>query len=225
VGSRRIRPMTAADLALVPEACARCTFWDTSLAELASPADHVDRESKKAERAKAVTGRWGYCGVIAIAEDELLGFLTLAPPGYVPRVGAFATSPISADAAMVTSAYVAPEHRSHGLGRQLVQSAAGLVARRDIRALEALGTYHEGPSCMISAGWLEAVGFEVIRPHPVTPRMRMDLQSTVRWRPDLGAAWSRLTGLVSPAGSAEPAMYAQRTVSTGLQPAAPLKDA
>jgi ribosomal protein S18 acetylase RimI-like enzyme len=224
MGSRRIRPMTAADLALIPESCARCTFWDTSLAELASSADHVDRESKKAERARAVTNRWGYCGVLAIQDDELLGFLTLAPAAYVPRVGAFAATPMGPDAAMVTSVYVAPEQRQHGLGRQLVQSAAGLVARRDIRALEALGTYHDGPSCMISAGWLEAVGFEVIRPHPVTPRMRMNLQSTVRWRPDLGAAWSRLTGLVSQSGAPEPATYARRAANTGLQPAAPLKD-
>ena len=66
---------------------------------------------------------------------------------YVPRLGAFATTPVAADAAVVMSAHVAPEMRRKGIGKQLVQSAAGLVARRDIRALEAVGTYHDGPSC------------------------------------------------------------------------------
>ena len=44
----------------------------------------------------------------------------------------------------------------------------------------------------------------------VTPRLRMDLQSTARWRPDLGAAWSRLTGLVTQPVAADPATYAHR---------------
>ena len=89
---------------------------------------------------------------------------------YVPRLGAFATTPVGVDAAVVMSAHVAPEYRGKGIGKQLIQSAAGLVARRDIRALEAVGTYHAGPSCMLPVGWLEAVGFEVVRPHR-TPRL------------------------------------------------------
>ena len=97
---------------------------------------------------------------------------------------------------MLLSARVAEEWRGKGIGRQLVQTAAGLVVRRDIRALEAVGTYTDGPSCMLPTGWLEAVGFAVVRPHPVTPRLRMDLQSSLRWA-DLGAAWHRLAGLVS----------------------------
>jgi hypothetical protein len=104
------------------------------------------------------------------------------------------------------SAHVASDLRGKGIGKQLVQSAAGLVARRDIRALEAVGTYHDGPSCMLPVGWLEAVGFEVVSPHPITPRLRMDLQSAVRW-PGLGAAWHRLTDLVRQPQSPEPATY------------------
>ena len=129
---------------------------------------------------------------------------------YVPRLGAFATTPVGPDAAVVMSAHVCGRTRGKGIGRQLVQSAAGLVARRDIRALEAVGTYHDGPSCMLPVGWLEAVGFEVVRPHPITPRLRMDLQNAVRWRPGLGAAWNRLTGLVRQPQSPEPATYTHR---------------
>ena len=145
MGSRRLRPMTAADLPSMPGSCARCTFWESTLADLAAPADHVDRREMKVEWAEIVTRHWGYCGVIAFADDEPIGHLTLAPAMYVPRLGAFATTPVGADAAVVMSAHVAPELRGKGLGKQLVQSAAGLVARRDIRALEAVGTYHDGP--------------------------------------------------------------------------------
>ena len=49
----------------------------------------------------------------------------------------------------------------------------------------------------------------MVRPHPITPRLRMDLQSSLRW-PDLGAAWHRLAGLVSSPAAPEPASYAQR---------------
>jgi GNAT superfamily N-acetyltransferase len=202
-----VRPMTAADLPLLPESCARCNFWETSLIGLATPSDHVDRSGVKAEWAEAVTRHWGYCGVIAFAGEEPIGHLSLAPAMYVPRLGAFATTPVGADAAVVMSAHVNAEVRGKGLGKQLVQSAASLVARRDIRALEAVGTYHDGPSCMLPVGWLEAVGFEVVRPHPITPRLRMDLQSAVRWRPDLVAAWSRLRSLVRQPESPEPATY------------------
>jgi GNAT superfamily N-acetyltransferase len=210
MGSRRLRPMTAADLPTLPSSCARCTFWETSLSDLATPADHVDRQEMKAEWAQIVTRHWGYCGVMAFADDEPIAHLTLAPAMYVPRLGAFATTPVGPDAAVVMSAHVAPELRGKGIGKQLVQSAAALVARRDIRALEAVGTYQDGPSCMLPIGWLEAVGFEVVRPHPITPRLRMDLQNAVRWRPGLGAAWHRLTDLVRQPQSPEPATYTHR---------------
>ena len=169
MGSRRLRPMTAADLSLLPEPCARCTFWEASLTDLAAPVDHLDRRSIKAEWAEQVTRHWGYCGVLAYQDDAVIGHLSMAPAMYVPRLSAFATTPVSADAAVIMSAQVIEEFRGRGIGRQLVQSAASLVARRDIRALEAIGTYTDGPSCMLPTGWLEAVGFQVVRPHADHP--------------------------------------------------------
>jgi GNAT superfamily N-acetyltransferase len=218
VVSRRIRPLTAADLDSLPDPCSVCTFWEAGLIDLATSSEHT---LIKRNWAEAVTARWGYCGVMAVNDGRIIGYLTMAPALYVPRLGAFATTPVSQDAAVVMSGRVVEEFRGKGIGRQLVQTAAAMVARRDIRALEAVGTYHEGPSCMLPTSWLEAVGFVVIRQHPVTPRLRMDLQTTVRWRPDLAAAWSRLTGLVSQPVPPEPAGFQPphhdvRTARTGL---------
>lgn len=218
MGSRRLRPMTAADIPALPGLCATCSFWEAGLTDLAIPSNHRDGALVKSEWAEAVTDHWGYCGVVASQDSGIIGYLTMAPAMYVPRLAAFPTTPISPHAAVVMSALVVEEHRGHGIGRQLMQSAAGLVARRDIRALEAVGTYHDRPSCMLPVNWLEAVGFAVTRAHPTTPRLRMDLQTTVRWRPDLGAAWHRLTGLVAQPAPPEPAAYAQRTVETPAHP-------
>lgn len=145
--------------------------------------------------------------MLAVADGEIIGFLTLAPAAYVPRLGAFSTTPVSSDAAVVMSVRVVEGWQRRGIGRQLIQTAAGLAARRDIRALEAVGTYREGPSCMLPASWLLSVGFGVVRPHPLTPRLRMDLQSTLRWKPDLGAAWQRLAALVPQTSPPEPAGF------------------
>lgn len=209
MGARRLRPMTAADLDLLPEPCGRCAFWETSAADLAAPAEHPDRAARKAEWAAEVTDHWGYCGMVAVHEEQVIGFLTLAPARSVRRLAAFATTPVGPDVAVLLSAQVVEDWRGKGIGRQLVSSAAGLVARRDIRALEAVGTRRDGPSCMMPVGWLESVGFGVVREHPVSPRLRMDLQTTQRW-PALGAAWSRLTGLVTPPVAPQPAAYVRR---------------
>lgn len=203
---RRLRPMTAADLRLLPDPCARCTFWEVSLHDLAAPDLHRDRAEVKREWAEAVTRRWGYCGVIATDGDEVLGYATLAPAGMVPRLGALDGAHLNPGAAVLLSTRVEEPYRGRGLGRQLIQAAAGQMVRRDIRAIDAVGSYREGPSCISPVAFLQRVGFAVVRQHPVTPRLRMDLQATARWLPDLGAAWNRLTGLMpQPTAGPEPA--------------------
>jgi GNAT superfamily N-acetyltransferase len=208
---RRLRPLTAADLDGLPEACASCAFWESGLTDLATFSEQRDRAQVKRAWAEAVTARWGYCGVMAVSEGRTIGYLTMAPAMYVPRLSAFATTPVSQDAAVLIAARVLDDFQGKGIGRQLVQAAAGMAARRDLRALEAVGTYREGPSCMLPAGWLESVGFAVVREHPVTPRLRLDLQSTVRWRADLSVVWSRLTGLVAQPAPPEPAAFTSVT--------------
>jgi hypothetical protein len=46
---------------------------------------------------------------------------------------------------------------------------------------------------MVPAEFLRAVGFTTVRGHPMTPRLRLDLKTTVSWREDVvEAALGRL---------------------------------
>lgn len=209
MGSRRLRPMSVADLGRLPEPCGQCAFCEPGRPRLADPVGQVERWARATEWAQAVTDRWGYCGVIAVADDEVIGYLTVAPSDYVRRLGPYVGRSISPDVATMLTVQVVTPWQGKGVGRQLVQTAAGLLTRRDLRVVEAVGTHQQGPSCMMPVPWLEAVGFTVVRAHPVAPGLQMDLQNTVRWRPDLGAAWHRLTDLVTPTAP-EPASYAGR---------------
>ena len=85
MSARRFRPLRVADIPNLPEPCARCAFWETSLGDLVYPADHRDDSKVKLEWAETVTARWGYCGVLALNDGEPIGFLTMAPSALVPR--------------------------------------------------------------------------------------------------------------------------------------------
>jgi hypothetical protein len=107
-----------------------------------------------------------------------------------------------------------PEHAGGGLGRMLVQGMArDLIQRGGIRAVEAFGDSRDTGGCVVSADFLGGVGFKTHRPHPVHPRMRMELRSALTWRDELEAAVERLLGAVRPAPkSPNPARHTPRRV-------------
>jgi hypothetical protein len=121
---------------------------------------------------------------------------------------------VSADAVLLMTARLLPQFAGAGLGRMLVQAVVREAARRGIRAVEAFGRsspvepdaapQRGGPGreheCLLPAEYLLAVGFKTVRAHPRTPRLRLDVKSTVSWREDVEYAFDRLlTGLQSPA--------------------------
>ena len=89
--------------------------------------------------------------------------------------------------------------------------ARDLLGRGGYRAVEAfglaappgtaLGTWpgSQVARCALPVGFLGGVGFGTQRPHPLTPRMRMDLRSALSWRDEVEAAIERLRGAVRPA--------------------------
>ncbi len=180
IESPRIKPLTVDEL----------DRWAPVALEAAIRAD-----------AAAAERTWGLCGVLACQDQQLIGMLVLGPAGAKPADRAAA-----ARLSRMTAAWVDTGRRGAGLGRQLVQSAAAELTRRNLCALEAIAHPRRMP-----VEWLLAVGFRTVQPHPLAPRLRMDLTTTVRWRPDLAAAWHRIAGLVpAPLPPARQARSAQR---------------
>lgn len=188
----------------------RCVFWETDPAAVRAAREtgnFYDPEFEKEAWLSMVMLQWGSCGQVAMVDDKPAGCALYAPPSMVPRADLFPTSPVSADAVLLTTMRLEPIGDEHGLGATLIQAAVGDLVRRGVRALEAFGIRGGAPSdvptataaldcspqeCMISADFLEDVGFEVIAPHHRFPRLRLELDRDHLWKADVEAALDRL---------------------------------
>ncbi|MGI8760915.1 MAG: GNAT family N-acetyltransferase [Jatrophihabitantaceae bacterium] len=219
--SRRLVSITLDNLGDLPHRCRRCVFWelDPVAGERACAAGGTELE-KEAWVSDTLL-EWGSCGYLSYVDGLAAGYVLYAPPAYVPRSLAFPTSPVGADAVLLMTARVLPEFTGGGLGRMLVQAVARDISRRGVRAIEAFGRDGDGREtggdsdgdgrktggaaapkhgagaqhdCLLPAAYLLSVGFKTVRPHPRTPRLRLDIKSTVSWREDVEYALERLRG-------------------------------
>lgn len=218
--------LTVDHLATLPGACAGCLFWELDPVRRAR-VDGVEAPGEKAAWLSWVLREWGSCGRVVLVDGAPVAWAVYAPSAFVPGADAFPTAPVSPDAVLLLTAYVAPEHRG-GLGRVLVQAMArDLVGRDGIRAVEAFGRRGRLPvagvpsgGCVLPADFLESVGFGTQRPHGSVPRMRMELRSALTWREELEAAVERLVGAVRPAGTPRPTRAGR--VGRGVRAGVPL---
>jgi GNAT superfamily N-acetyltransferase len=202
VVSRKVVRMTLDHLAELEAPCRACVFWELDPVSR----DRVDEPAAEKEAwMSAVLRDWGSCGRVMMLDDRPVGYALYAPPAYLPGAGAFPTSPVSSDAVLLSAVYVEPAARGGGLGRMLVQGMArDLIERGGIAAVEAFGDTR-GPGrpgasrCLTPVDFLTSVGFKTQRAHARTPRMRMDLRTTLSWREELEGALERLLGAVRPA--------------------------
>ncbi|WP_110945443.1 GNAT family N-acetyltransferase [Streptomyces avicenniae] len=210
---RHLVPLTVDNLADLPDRCRSCVFWERA----PDGADAVRRTGRaelvKREWTVTVLREWGSCGRLAYVDGRPVGFLLYAPPSAVPRSLSFPTGPVTADAVQLMTAWIALDHRGQGIGRVLVQSMAKDLLLRGVRAVEAFGDARPRAAsasepygdCLAPARYLEAVGFEEVRPHPHVPRLRLELRRTVSWRVDMEQAWDRLFHSGRPRGVLHPA--------------------
>jgi GNAT superfamily N-acetyltransferase len=203
--SRKVVRLTVDHLAELPGPCRACLFWELDPVRRSRVSGEAAVAEKEAWLSE-VLREWGSCGRVAVVDDRVVGYLVYAPAAFVPGAGAFPTAPVSTDAVLLTTAYVADEHAGGGLGRMLVQSMArDLIERGGIRAVEAFGTTAPAlGSCLAPAEFLGSVGFKTHRPHALTPRMRMDLRSALTWRDEVEVALERLLGVVRPTPKPRP---------------------
>ncbi|MEO3765770.1 GNAT family N-acetyltransferase [Streptomyces sp. B5E4] len=192
---RRLVPLTLDNLRDVPRRCRSCVFWelDPVSGEAAVKSGHPERE--KEAWISSVLLEWGSCGRVLYIDDVPAGFVMYAPPAYVPRSLAFPTSPVSADAVQLMTAWLNPGYQGQGLGRTLVQTVAKDLLRRSVKAVEAFGdAAWKEPACVLPADHLVAVGFKTVRPHHRYPRMRLELRSAISWKEDVELALDKLLG-------------------------------
>lgn len=200
--SRKVVRMTLDHLAELDAPCRECVFWELDPVRRG----RVDEPAAEKEAwMSAVLRDWGSCGRVVLVDDRAVGYALYAPPAYLPGAGGFPTAPVSSDAVLLSAVYVEPAARGGGLGRMLVQGMArDLIERGGIAAVEAFGDTR-GPgrpgarSCLNPVDFLTSVGFKTQRAHATTPRMRMDLRTTLTWREELEGALERLLGAVRPA--------------------------
>lgn len=209
--ARTTVPLTLDLLEQLDSPCRSCVFWQL---------DPVRRERLSADEALAekeawvseILREWGSCGRVLMVDGEPRGYILYAPEAYLPGAASFPTAPVSPDAVLLATAWVDASYDGVGMGRLLIQGMARDLVTRDsgeIRAVEAFarlrgGGPGRGHSCTLPADFLARVGFKTHRPHPTTPRMRMDLRSTVTWRDEFGAAWERLVHVVRPTPAKAP---------------------
>jgi GNAT superfamily N-acetyltransferase len=203
--SRRIVPLTLDSLDELPGPCRQCVYWE--LGPLVEGDGLAREEAGLAKEAwlSATLLDWGSCGKIAYVAGVTAGYAMFAPPGFVPRAMSFPTSPVSGDAVLLMTAFVQPEWRNSGIGRMLAQAVAAELLPRGVKAIEAFGSTELTTSgCLMPADYLRSVGFKTVRPHPVYPRLRLELKSTVSWRYDVEYALERIFGTGTIAGSLTP---------------------
>lgn len=194
---RRLMPLTLDNLQDLPHRCRSCVFWELDPVSGEAAVTAGTTALEKEAWISAVLLDWGSCGRVVYIDDVPAGFVLYAPPAYVPRSTAFPTSPVSPDAVQLITGFVLPGYQGQGLGRVLVQAVAKDLLRRGFKAVEAFGDARgEQPACLLPADHLLAVGFKTVRQHPVHPRLRLELRSTLSWKEDVEMALDRLLGAV-----------------------------
>ncbi len=197
--SRKLSPLTRDSLDEMTSPCRSCVRWELDAVHRGRVEADGGCAEAKASWLSSTLLDWGSCGLVVRIDGAIAGYALYAPPAYLPGLGAYATAPVSPDAVALAALRVEPEFADRGLARMLVQGMAADLVRRGVRAVEAVSTTEvpvdDTPHCLVPADFLLAVGFTTVRPHPRTPRMRLDLRSTAAWREDMvEAALDRILG-------------------------------
>ncbi|MPZ64259.1 MAG: GNAT family N-acetyltransferase [Pseudonocardiaceae bacterium] len=197
--ARRVVGVTLDNLDQLPKRCRSCVFWELAPHIREQAEDFGQTDLEKEAWVSSVLLEWGSCGRIVMVGDVPAGYALYAPPAAVPRGAAFPSSPVSADAVLLTALRVLPEFAGGGLGRMLVQAVAKDLTRRGVKAVEAFGDARpdEQSSCVIPAAFLQRVGFKTVHPHPRWPRLRLEMRTALTWKEDVEAALEQLLGSVT----------------------------
>ncbi|MCX6469474.1 MAG: hypothetical protein NTW76_09195 [Corynebacteriales bacterium] len=212
-----ISPLRLDGFESLPTHIRQCIFWEVDPVGIPGPESGyvIDSEFEKEAWVSMVMLDWGKCAQVAVESTtgRTIGTAFYAPPGRVPRARLFPTSPVSADAVLLTSVRV--DAGFEGTAESLVAAVVADLVERGVRAVESFGIVRSAgdepddlapakpglsdpsstlcPGCMTDAHFLTDVGFELVAPHHRFPRFRLELDEGLGWK---SAVESALAGLV-----------------------------
>ncbi|MFC7755078.1 GNAT family N-acetyltransferase [Tsukamurella soli] len=201
-----IVPLTLAGFDALPKEARRCVYWEVD-PEALGPDGLTDTEFEKEAWLSMVMLEWGSCAQVAVSRssgvERVVGSAFYAPPLSVPRSRLFPTSPVSADAVLLSTAEIEPGVDGIVL-EDLILAVCDDLIRRGVRAVEAFGLVDDGDELakcavcqcdstpLIDAQQLETVGFTVVAPHHRYPRLRYELTEGLGWKAGVERALEQL---------------------------------
>jgi hypothetical protein len=171
----RLAGLTGATLPTVPSVCHRCIWWQSRAGRTVDK----DRWIAKAE------DDWGAWGTVYYDDDgRVLGSMQYGPSELFPRAAELPAGPPSADAVLVTCAYLVAQS-SPWVMQSLFLAAIGDSKDRGASALETFGyRYPEGESnyerfrvhkTIFPRDFLSDFGFQTVRTIGRVELVRLDL--------------------------------------------------
>lgn len=192
--ARRFIGLSVADREKLPSVCADCIYWETATPLPPRCGAACDAEIAR-DWVRSVTEEWGECGRVAVEEGQVLGFIKYAPPNFAPQAWHLPAGPPLPDAILITCMHIAPEARRRGLGGVLLRAALRDLQGRGERTVQSYAfarraDYDTAP--MVGVEFLLRNGFTVVRAHPQTPLLKLDLKSLVSWSDNLDSVLDSL---------------------------------
>jgi GNAT superfamily N-acetyltransferase len=192
--ARRIRSLTPARVADLPDDCGSCGFWESDEAFGPGCGATCDPEALRSW-VSLVLREWGDCGRIAYADGEAIGFAKYAPARYFPQAVRMPTGLPSEGAVLLACLHVGAGVRHAGVGKVLVQAVLRDLSSRGEKVVEAYAAVDvtdRKATPMMTVEFLLKQGFTVVRPHPLYPLMRIELKTLAAWTENIEAVLESL---------------------------------
>ena len=195
-----LRPLTGATLPDGPPVCHGCVFWQS----------RRGRPVVKTRWAERIEEEWGAWGTLYVGDgDRLLGFIQYGPCEFFPRAEELPAGPASADAVLITCAYLL-DPSSPWVMQSLFLSVIGEARDRRVRAIEAFGYRYAdsaGPAerflvhrTVFPSDFLSDFGFVTVRAEGRVELARLELGGLIPVEEGgFAKAWRRAKELVTPA--------------------------
>ena len=177
----RVAGLTGATLQTAPSVCRDCVWWQS----------RGERGLDKRRWIEKTEEDWGSWGTFYYDDGRLLGSMQYGPAALFPRAATLPAGPPSADAVLVTCAYLV-DQQTPWVMQSLFLAAIGDARDKKARALEAFAyRYPEGESTyerflvhrtVFPRDFLADLGFVTVRAAGRVELARLELAASCRSR-------------------------------------------